>query len=174
MWKLKRNEEAVKSFEAVLRINPNNTDAQNMRQRLLRQLSQLSLFLVFLTFPSVLPISSKSFQCTFLDWSAQASDFGRDGRNGSDGQTGRRGRDGQSQTVFANGSSLNLDLSASDGEDGLDGREGENADCARQPREVDHNLQAAKGGNGGDGGDGGNGGSLTVYYSNLADLKKYL
>ncbi|AFZ17422.1 hypothetical protein [Allocoleopsis franciscana] len=141
----------------------------------LRFLSQLSLFLVILTFPYFLPATPKVIRCTFLAWNAQASDFGRDGRNGSDGQTGRRGRDGQSQTIFANGSPVNLDLSGEDGLDGDDGREGDDADCGRQPRDVDRNLRAAdggKGGNGGNGGDGGNGGSLTIYYTNPADLKQ--
>ena len=141
----------------------------------LRFFSTLSLFLVFLSFPYFLPFSSKSVRCTFLDWSAQASDFGRDGRDGYDGQAGRQGRGGQSQSVFANNSPLNLQMSGEDGSDGEDGREGENADCGRQPRNADRNLRApngGKGGNGGNGGDGGNGGSLTVYYTNLADLKK--
>lgn len=141
----------------------------------LRFLSKLSLFLVILTFPYFLPVTPKVIRCTFLNWNAQASDFGRDGRNGSDGQTGRRGRDGQSQTVFANGSPVNLDLSGEDGLDGEDGREGDDADCGRQPRNVDRNLRAAdggKGGNGGNGGEGGNGGSLTVYYNNPADLRQ--
>ncbi|MEW6496052.1 MAG: collagen-like protein [Cyanobacteriota bacterium] len=140
-----------------------------------RFLSKLSLFLVFLTFPYFLPTSPKLLRCTFLDWSAQARDFGRDGRNGTDGQSGRRGRDGQSQTVFANGSPVNLDLSGEDASDGYDGRDGEDADCGRQPRDVDDNLRAAnggRGGNGGNGGDGGNGGSLTIYYTNPADLKQ--
>ena len=141
----------------------------------IRLLSKLSLFLVILTFPYFLPATPKAIRCTFLAWSAQASDFGRDGRSGSDGQTGRRGRDGQSQTIFANGSPVNLDLSGEDGSDGDDGTEGDDADCGRQPRDVDRNLRAAdggKGGNGGNGGDGGNGGSLTVYYTNPADLRQ--
>lgn len=141
----------------------------------MRFFSQLSLFIVILTFPYFLPISSKSVRCAFGNWSVQARDFGRDGRNGADGQDGRRGRDGQNQTIFANNSPLNLDLSGADGEDGLDGSQGENADCGRQPRDVERNLRAPKGGKGGDGGkggNGGNGGSLTVYYTNLADLKK--
>lgn len=141
----------------------------------MRLLSKLSLFLVFLTFPYVLPVSPKLIQCTFLDWSAQAEDFGRDGRDGSDGQAGRRGRDGQSQTVFTNGSQVNLELSGEDGSEGEDGIQGEDAECRRQPRNTDRNLRAAnggRGGNGGNGGDGGNGGSVTVYYTNLADVKK--
>jgi hypothetical protein len=141
----------------------------------LRFISNLSLLLVFLTFPYVLPTSPKLLRCTFLDWSTQASDFGRDGRNGSDGQSGRRGRDGQSQTVFADGSPINLDLSGEDGSDGNDGTEGDDAQCGQQPRNLDRNLRApdgGRGGNGGSGGDGGNGGSLTVYYTNPANLKQ--
>lgn len=143
----------------------------------LRFLSKLSLFLVFLTFPYVLPTAPKAVRCAFLEWSAQAEDFGRDGRDGSSGQSGRRGRDGQSQTVFANGSPTNLEMSGEDGSDAYDGDEGDDARCGRQPRDVDRNLNApngGKGGNGGNGGDGGNGGSLTVYYSNPADLKQIL
>src|SRR5919199_2133878 len=141
----------------------------------MRFFSQLSLFLFFLTFPSFLPISSKSILCPFLNWSAQARDFGRDGRDGSDGQNGRRGRDGQSQTIFTNGSVLNLDLSGSDGENGSDGREGENADCGRQPRDVDHNLSAPKGGKGGDGGNGGGGGEgglFNGYFTKFGEIEK--
>lgn len=142
----------------------------------IRFFSKLSVFLVFLSFPSFLPISSTSVAFPFLNWSAQAfSDFGSNGRNGSDGQAGRRGRDGQNQTIFADGSPVNLDLSGTDGEDGENGRDGGNADCGRPQRDLDRNWQAAsggRGGNGGSGGDGGNGGSVTVYYTNLADLKK--
>jgi hypothetical protein len=141
----------------------------------LRFLSKLSLFLVFLTFPYFLPSTPKAVRCTFLHWSAQASDFGRDGQNGSEGQSGRRGRDGQSQTIFTNGSPVNLEISGENGSDGYDGREGDDADCSRQPRDVDRNLRAAdggKGGNGGNGGDGGNGGSVTIYYKNPADLRQ--
>ena len=133
------------------------------------------MFLVFLTFPHFLPPSSKSIFCPLLAWSAEIREYGNDGRNGSDGRTGQRGRDGQSQTIFADGSPLNLDLSGEDGSSGEDGLSGENADCERQPRDVDHDVRAAdggKGGNGGNGGDGGDGGALTIYYTNLADLKK--
>jgi len=142
----------------------------------IRFFGKLSLFLVFLSFPNFLPISSTSVLCPFLDWSAQAaSDFGSDGRNGADGQAGRRGRDGQNQTIFADGSPVNLDLSGTDGENGENGRDGGNADCGRPQRETERDWHAAsggKGGNGGNGGDGGNGGSVTIYYTNLADLKK--
>lgn len=136
---------------------------------------KVSLFLVVLSFPLVLPPSSKSLLCPLLAWGAEIRDFGHDGRDGQNGRTGERGRDGRSQTIFVDGSSLNLDLSGEDGLDGEDGRYGEDANCGRQPRNVDHDLQApdgGDGGNGGNGGDGGNGGSLTVYYTNIADLKK--
>jgi len=141
----------------------------------MRFLSKLSLFLVFLTFPHFLPPSSKSIFCPLLAWSAEIREYGNDGRNGSDGRTGQRGRDGQSQTIFVDGSPLNLDLSGEDGSSGEDGLSGGNADCERQPRDVEYDVRAAdggKGGNGGNGGDGGNGGALTIYYTNLADLKK--
>ncbi|MCA1995213.1 MAG: collagen-like protein, partial [Coleofasciculus sp. S288] len=110
-----------------------------------------------------------------LALSAEVRNFGTRGRDGDDGRTGRRGRDGENRTIFVDGSPLNLDLFGEDGEDGYDGRDGYDADCGRQPRDVDHDLDAPDGGAGGDGGtggDGGNGGSLTVYYTNLADLKQ--
>ncbi|HEY9795534.1 MAG TPA: hypothetical protein V6D30_07825 [Leptolyngbyaceae cyanobacterium] len=142
----------------------------------IRFLGKLSLFLVFLTFPSFLALpSSKSILCPLFAWSAQASDFGHNGRDGFNGQAGRKGRDGESQTIFADGSPVNLDLSGKDGEDGEDGRDGSDANCGSQPRDVNRDLRAPDGGgggNGGNGGNGGDGGSLSVYYTNLADLKK--
>jgi hypothetical protein len=104
-------------------------------------------------------------------------DYGTDGRSGSSGRAGRDGRSGQSQTVFADGSAVNLELSGSNGEDGEDGTNGTRPYCYDQPSNVSHDVQAPDGGSGGvggRGGDGGNGGSLTVYYSNLDDLRKIL
>lgn len=102
--------------------------------------------------------------------------YQRDGYKGTNGRTGRNGRSGQNQTISVDGSSVNLNLSGTNGEDGEDG---ENAYRPRCPRNRRRNIQSniyvsngADGGRGGKGGDGGNGGSLTVYYSNLADLKK--
>jgi hypothetical protein len=141
----------------------------------MRFLSKLSLFLIVLTVPSLMPPITKSVFCPLAAWAWDSSDFGRDGQQGTDGRAGREGRSGQSQTIFVEGSSANLDLSGRDGEDGADGSNGENAYCRHQPQDVDHDLHAADGGRGGDGGnggEGGDGGSLTVYYSNLADVRK--
>jgi hypothetical protein len=95
--------------------------------------------------------------------------------NGSDGRSGRDGRSGQDQTVFAD-APVNLDLSGKDGEDGEDGDRGTSSECDEtRSGNVNENITAPSGGSGGSGGKGGNGGSggsLTVFYTNLADLKK--
>jgi hypothetical protein len=138
---------------------------------------KLSLLLTFCLFTSFLPASG-SVLCP-----ANATDgfsksrkyYGSDGSTGTDGRFGRNGRSGQNQTIFTDGSPVNLDLSGQDGEDGEDGRHGYQPRCSNQPRNVNHNVQAPNGGNGGNGGrggDGGNGGSLVVYYTNLADLRQ--
>jgi hypothetical protein len=104
-------------------------------------------------------------------------DYGRNGSVGTSGRSGRDGRDGQNQTIFVNGSSVNLDLSAQDGEDGEDGGNGYRPDCGYQVKYEKRDIYAPNGGtggNGGKGGNGGNGGSLTAYYTNLADLRKVL
>ncbi|TAE61362.1 MAG: collagen-like protein [Nostocales cyanobacterium] len=99
-----------------------------------------------------------------------------DDQDGSDGRAGRDGRSGQNQTITANGSPVNLDLSGTNGEDGEDGENAFSPRCGRRERDNSRSdIRAADGGNGGDGGkggDGGNGGSLTVYYNNIADLQK--
>jgi hypothetical protein len=102
--------------------------------------------------------------------------YDQDGYRGSDGRAGRDGRTGQNQTITANGSPVNLDLSGTNGEDGENGGDGSRPRCGGSYRDDnDRDINApdgANGGVGGKGGDGGNGGSLTVYYSNLADLKQ--
>ncbi|HYW18724.1 MAG TPA: collagen-like protein [Nodularia sp. (in: cyanobacteria)] len=73
-----------------------------------------------------------------------------------------------------NGSSVNLDLSGDNGEDGEDGSRAYINSCNHQLDNVHHDIHAPSGGtggNGGTGGDGGNGGSLTLYYTDLADLQ---
>ncbi|WP_353932326.1 collagen-like protein [Okeanomitos corallinicola TIOX110] len=94
---------------------------------------------------------------------------------GSDGRAGREGRNGENQTISANGSPVNLDLSGTNGEDGEDGENAFRPRCGREERAYSNSdIRAADGGdggNGGKGGDGGNGGSLTVYFRNLADLQ---
>jgi hypothetical protein len=140
------------------------------------RLIQLPLFLTALMLITLAPPLTAPL-CPPAAWANQRRDFGRIGRSGVDGQPGREGRSGQTQTVFATGASVNLDLVGQPGSDGADGSDGENAYCDRQPRNVDHDLKAAdggRGGNGGYGGNGGNGGSVTVYYKNLNDLKKIL
>lgn len=103
--------------------------------------------------------------------------FGQDGRDGRDGRTGRDGRNGASQTVWATGDPIRLDLSGTDGEDGGYGEDAEWVRCRRQPRGERHDLQAADGGDGGHGGNGGrggDGGSLTVHYTNPSQLRQIL
>ncbi|HBB31589.1 MAG TPA: hypothetical protein DDZ80_27095 [Cyanobacteria bacterium UBA8803] len=141
----------------------------------MRYLGKLLVVLFVLAVPNFLPPASRAIVCSLAAWSTSERDFGDDGRDGEKGETGRRGRDGESRTIFAEGTPLNLELSGEDGGDGRDGRDGEDADCDRQPRDVNYDLRAPDGGDGGDGGeggDGGNGGPVTVYYTNLADLKK--
>jgi len=137
---------------------------------------KLSLILLTLTFSFVFPPTSNSLFCPLVAWSRHPErDFGQDGRDGTNGRAGRRGRDGENRTIFVDGSPINLELSGGDGGDGNNGQPGEDGNCARQPRKVDYDLQAADGGdggNGGNGGDGGDGGSLTVYYTNREDLKQ--
>lgn len=132
--------------------------------------SQLPLLLIFCFFTSLLPASG-SVLCSAVAYER----YERSGSNGTDGRRGRNGRDGDNQTVFVDGSSVNLDLSGKDGEDGEDGEGGDRPYCGKQPNNPNHDIYAPNGGaggNGGKGGDGGNGGLLTVYYTNLADLRK--
>lgn len=144
-----------------------------MQKRFLK----LPVLLTFCLFTSFLPASGSVFcPANATDgYSKSHKNYGTDGSRGSDGRSGRSGRSGQNQTIFTDGSAVNLDLSGQDGEDGEDGRRGYQPHCGNQPRNVNHNVQAPHGGNGGNGGrggDGGNGGSLSVYYTNLADLRK--
>lgn len=140
-------------------------------------LNQLPLLLTFCLFTSFLPASGSVLCPASADtgYNKQSKNYGTDGRQGSEGRSGRSGRDGQNQTVFANGSSVNLELSGENGEDGEDGRRGSQPECIQQPAKEARNLKAADGGaggNGGKGGDGGNAGSVNIYYTNLADLQK--
>ncbi|QLE55403.1 collagen-like protein [Nostoc sp. TCL26-01] len=132
--------------------------------------SKLPLLLTFCLFTSLLPASG-SVIC-----SAVASErYGTSGSNGISGRSGRNGRDGENQTIVVKDSPVNLDLSGENGEDGEDGDRGERPYCGNQPRNPNYDIHAPNGGaggNGGRGGNGGNGGSLTVYYTNLADLRK--
>ncbi|YAF95709.1 MAG: collagen-like protein [Nodularia sp. CChRGM 3473] len=139
--------------------------------------SKLPLLLTFCLFTSFLPASG-SVLCpavAYEKFDSVSKHYGRDGSRGTDGRSGRDGRDGQSQIIFVDTSSVNLDLSGQDGEDGEDGRLGSQPFCNRQADNVHHDIYAPSGGtggNGGRGGDGGSGGALTVHYTDLADLRK--
>ena len=116
-----------------------------------------------------------SFLCPGSVFSREVKDFGRDGRDGRDGSRGEGGRDGESRTIFVDGSELFLNLSGEDGGDGEDGDDGDDARFCQQGSRDDRDQKGAHGGDGGDGGrggSGGDGGSLTLYYTNIEDLKK--
>ncbi|MGM3304733.1 collagen-like protein [Anabaena sp. WFMT] len=139
--------------------------------------SKLPLLLTFCLFNSFLPASA-SVLCA-ANSSEQdykiANRYDRDGDRGSNGRSGRDGRSGENQTISANGSPVNIDLSGEDGEDGEDGERGTRPRCRDQRENVENSINAPDGGNGGTGGkggDGGHGGSLTAYYTNLVDLQK--
>ncbi|MBD2489693.1 collagen-like protein [Aulosira sp. FACHB-615] len=139
---------------------------------------KLPLLLTFCLVTSLLPASGAVLCPAIASNNYLADrDYGRNGSKGTSGRSGRDGRDGQNQTIFVDGSAVNLDLSGQDGEDGEDGGYGYRPDCGYQPENKNHDIHAANGGAGGDGGkggNGGNGGSVTAYYTNLADLRKIL
>lgn len=139
---------------------------------------KLPLILTFCLFNSLLPAAATDI-CLVETGKGDykiAERYDWDGDKGSDGRVGRDGRSGQNQTISADGSPVNLDLSGTNGENGEDGENGSRPRCGRDYGEnANQNINAANGGSGGaggKGGDGGNAGSLTVYYTNLADLKK--
>ncbi|MGG6293498.1 hypothetical protein ACQ4M4_03655 [Leptolyngbya sp. AN02str] len=132
----------------------------------------LSLSAVFVA--GGIPVA-KHLICSPAAWAQTTQSYGEEGQSGSNGRSGRAGSSGSSRTIFANGLPQQLELVGTDGEDGESGRNGRSALCGRQPRDVDYNLRAPNGGhggNGGNGGDGGDGGSVTIYYTNLADVRQ--
>lgn len=133
---------------------------------------QLPVLLTFCLFTNLLPATGAVVCPTGVKELKIAGYYDRDGSNG---RSGRDGRSGTNQTINVDGSAVNLDLSGRDGEDGEDGEPGYRPSCRNQREEGRDNINAPNGGDGGSGGNGGNGGSggdLTVYYGNLADLKK--
>ena len=139
-------------------------------------LGKLLLIILFVGIPDLFPsFQAKRFVC-FLSASAnQIVDFGNDGDNGNDGGDGSKGKNSEALTIFADGSSLNLNLSGEDGTPGERGTSGQSALCENQPVNVNYNLVGADGGSGGtggNGGDGGDGGSLTIYSTNKDYLKQ--
>jgi hypothetical protein len=139
--------------------------------------SKFLLLLIFSLFTNFLPASAAVLcpaDSAKEDYKI-ADHYDRNGDRGSNGRSGRDGRSGENQTISADGSPVNLDLSGQNGEDGEDGERGSRTRCREERENVNYNINAPDGGvggAGGKGGEGGNGGSLTVYYSNLADLKK--
>lgn len=137
--------------------------------------NKLPLVLIFCLFTSFLPASGSVF-CPAVA-NERYEDYGKSSNNGNHGRQGRNGRDGDNQTVVANGSAINFDLSGKNGEHGEDGENAYRSRCRQPERNPNRDITAPHGGDGGkggNGGNGGNGGSLTVYYTNLAELQKIL
>jgi hypothetical protein len=114
----------------------------------MRFLGKLSLVLVFLTFPYVLPSSSKSDRCdplsasvgNSLAWGTEIKKFGRNGQDGKSATNGTKGQDSDNITIFADGSPMTLNLSGQNGVNGENGSDGKDANCSTQPQKVDYNL----------------------------------
>lgn len=141
-----------------------------------RFLSKLSLFITILVLPQFITSNhnSQSLLCSTV-LAAEAETLGESGYSGETGAKGENGRNSDNLTVFADGSSMTLDLTGGHGAAGERGIKGEAAFCEPQTEDVGKNLRGADGGNGGDGGDGGvggNAGSLTVYTTNPEHLKQ--
>ncbi|MFP4221155.1 MAG: hypothetical protein ACLFQ7_11690 [Phormidium sp.] len=101
--------------------------------------------------------------------------FGTSGRDGMRGRDGRSGERGPDQMLVVDGRGRSLQLMGTSGRDGEDGRRGEDAyNCSQPSRPSDHlrGADGGDGGSGGDGGDGGDGGNLTLYYSQLDELRE--
>ncbi|MEO0685843.1 MAG: collagen-like protein, partial [Cyanobacteria bacterium J06649_11] len=141
-----------------------------------RFFSKLSLFLTILSVPQF--ITSANISSSLICSNVLAAEVGSLGENGDDGETGIKGKNGRHSdnlTVFADGTSMTLDLAGGDGASGEQGIKGYDSFCEQQTEQVGKNLRGADGGNGGDGGDGGvggNAGSLTVYTTNKEHLKQ--
>jgi hypothetical protein len=114
-------------------------------------------------------------QCFVLAQAAAVQSFGTAGSTGASGQNGQAGSPAENVTIFADGTPLTLNLAGRDGDKGRNGDDAKAPDCGQQPEQVTQNLQAAdggNGGNGGNGGDGGNAGSITIYATNVENLRQ--
>ena len=144
-----------------------------------RFLSKLSLSIMILALPQFITSTStsstsQSFLCSSV-LAADAKSLGENGDRGDAGINGNNGRNSDNLTVFADGTSMTLDLTGGDGAAGEQGSEGDHANCEQPTETVGKKLRGADGGSGGDGGDGGvggNAGSLTVYTTNKEHLKQ--
>jgi hypothetical protein len=142
----------------------------------IRFFSKLSLFVTILSIPQFVTSANvmPSLLCSDV-LAAEVKTLGESGDTGETGVKGENGRNSDNLTVFADGTSMTLDLAGGNGATGKPGAKGQNAVCEQTTEDVGQNLQGADGGNGGDGGDGGNGGngaSLTIYTSNKEYLKQ--
>ena len=142
----------------------------------IRFFSKLSLFIAVFSVPQLLTSANiaPAFLCSNL-LAAEMQLSGEPGEDGEEGLKGKNGRNGDNLTVFADGTSMTLDLTGADGATGEQGIQGYDAFCEQPTEAVGKDLQGADGGNGGDGGDGGiggNAGSLTVYTTNKEHLKQ--
>ena len=142
----------------------------------IRFFSKLSLVIAILSIPHLVTSANiaPSLLCSSV-LAAEVESLGEDGERGEDGLKGVNGRNSDNLTVFADGSSMTLDLAGGDGAVGEQGIKGYEAFCDEAEEKAGKNLRGADGGNGGDGGDGGvggNAGSLTVYTTEKEHLKQ--
>ena len=142
----------------------------------IRFFSKVALFITILSVPQFIssaPIASSLLCSNAL--AAEVESLGESGEHGETGAKGQNGRNSDHLTVFADGTSMTLDLAGGDGAQGEQGITGYDAYCEPAEENIGKNLRGADGGNGGDGGDGGDGGnagSLTVYTTNKEHLKQ--
>ncbi len=123
---------------------------------------------------AVTPPLSNPLLSTLRAIADEIRSYGIDGTDGRNGRPGSDGAAGSSRTIRATGATQAVYTGGSDGQDGEAGETGNRPACHSQPSEVEYDLQAPDGGDGGDGGaggNGGNGGDVTIYYTNLADLR---
>lgn len=113
--------------------------------------------------------------CLVLAQAGTVQAFGTASSTGMAGHNGQMGSPAENVTIFADGSPLTLNLAGRDGENGRNGEDAKAPNCGQQPEQVTQDLQAAdggNGGNGGNGGDGGNAGSITIYATNIDNLRQ--
>jgi len=139
-----------------------------------RFLSKLSLSIMILALPQFITSTStsstsQSFLCSSV-LAADAKSLGENGDRGDAGINGNNGRNSDNLTVFADGTSMTLDLTGGDGAAGEQGSEGDHANCEQPTETVGKNLRGADGGSGGDGGDGGVGGNAVLLEVKVAPL----
>ena len=132
----------------------------------IRFFSKVALFITILSVPQFIssaPIASSLLCSNAL--AAEVESLGESGEHGETGAKGQNGRNSDNLTVFADGTSMTLDLAGGDGAQGEQGITGYDAYCEPAEENIGKNLRGADGGNG-------NAGSLTVYTTNKEHLKQ--